>query len=40
MQYGRIFLESLPEYTLTRDIAEVQRFMRAPARGRPAKARA
>ena len=27
MQYGRIFLESLPEYTLTRDIAEVQRFM-------------
>jgi len=28
MQYGRIFLESLPEYTLTRDIAEVQRFMR------------
>ena len=29
MQYGRIFLESLPEYTLTRDIAEVQRFMRA-----------
>ena len=30
MQYGRIFLESLPEYTLTRDIAEVQRFMRAP----------
>ena len=30
MQYGKIFLESLPEYTLTRDIAEVQRFMRAP----------
>ena len=29
MQYGRIFLESLPEYTLTRDIAEVQRFMDA-----------
>ena len=27
MRYGRIFLESLPEYTLTRDIAEVQRFM-------------
>jgi len=27
MHYGRIFLESLPEYTLTRDIAEVQRFM-------------
>jgi len=31
MRYGRIFLESLPEYTLTRDIAEVQRFMQ-PAR--------
>jgi ATP-dependent DNA helicase DinG len=30
MQYGRIFLESLPEYTLTRDIAEVRRFMQAP----------
>jgi ATP-dependent DNA helicase DinG len=28
MRYGRIFLESLPEYTLTRDIADVQRFMR------------
>jgi ATP-dependent DNA helicase DinG len=27
MQYGKIFLESLPEYTLTRDIGEVQRFM-------------
>ncbi len=25
MQYGKIFLESLPEYSLTRDIAEVQR---------------
>jgi ATP-dependent DNA helicase DinG len=29
MRYGRIFLESLPEYTLTRDIAEVRRFMRS-----------
>jgi ATP-dependent DNA helicase DinG len=27
MQYGRIFLESLPEYTITQDIAEVARFM-------------
>ena len=27
MQYGRIFLESLPEYTLARDIADVARFM-------------
>ena len=27
MRYGRIFLESLPEYTLTRDIADVRRFM-------------
>ncbi|MGC1620489.1 MAG: ATP-dependent DNA helicase, partial [Candidatus Acidiferrum sp.] len=26
MQYGRIFLESLPEYTLTHDLAEVARF--------------
>jgi ATP-dependent DNA helicase DinG len=31
MQYGRIFLESLPEYSLTRDIAEVQRFMQLPS---------
>lgn len=31
MQYGRIFLESLPEYGLARDIAEVQRFMNAPS---------
>jgi ATP-dependent DNA helicase DinG len=30
MQYGKIFIESLPEYSLTRDIAEVQRFMMAP----------
>ena len=27
MQYGRIFLESLPEYTTTQDIAAVGRFM-------------
>ena len=27
MQYGRIFLESLPEYTTTQDLAEVARFM-------------
>ncbi|MGH9710177.1 MAG: helicase C-terminal domain-containing protein, partial [Candidatus Acidiferrales bacterium] len=26
MQYGRIFLESLPEYTVTHDLAEVARF--------------
>jgi ATP-dependent DNA helicase DinG len=30
MQYGKIFLESLPEYTTTQDIAEVERFMRNP----------
>ena len=27
MQYGRIFLESLPEYSVTQDLAEVARFM-------------
>jgi ATP-dependent DNA helicase DinG len=27
MQYGRIFLESLPDYTTTQEIAEVARFM-------------
>ena len=27
MQYGKIFMESLPEYATTRDIAEVERFM-------------
>jgi ATP-dependent DNA helicase DinG len=27
MQYGKIFLESLPDYTTTRDITEVARFM-------------
>ncbi len=26
-QYGRIFIESLPEYKITQDIAEVKRFM-------------
>ena len=31
MQYGKIFIESLPEYNLSRDIAEVQRFMKAPS---------
>ncbi|HYB61395.1 MAG TPA: ATP-dependent DNA helicase [Methylomirabilota bacterium] len=31
MQYGRIFLESLPEYATTRDIAQVERFMRQPS---------
>ncbi len=29
MQYGKIFLASLPEYSTTRDIAEVERFMQA-----------
>jgi ATP-dependent DNA helicase DinG len=27
MHYGRIFLESLPEYTITREIEQVRRFM-------------
>jgi ATP-dependent DNA helicase DinG len=27
MAYGRIFLESLPDYAITREIAEVERFM-------------
>jgi ATP-dependent DNA helicase DinG len=27
MQYGRIFLESLPEYSTTQDLADVARFM-------------
>jgi ATP-dependent DNA helicase DinG len=27
MQYGRIFLESLPGYTITRELSEVARFM-------------
>ena len=31
MQYGRIFLESLPDYAATQDIAEVSRFMQRPS---------
>jgi ATP-dependent DNA helicase DinG len=31
MQYGRIFLESLPEYAVTQDAAEVARFLENPA---------
>jgi ATP-dependent DNA helicase DinG len=27
MQYGKIFIESLPAYTVTQDLAEVERFM-------------
>ncbi len=30
MQYGRIFLESLPEYATSQDLAEVKRFMHNP----------
>jgi ATP-dependent DNA helicase DinG len=30
MQYGKIFLESLPEYSTTHDLAEVARFMQKP----------
>jgi ATP-dependent DNA helicase DinG len=30
MQYGKIFMESLPAYATTRDIAAVERFMRKP----------
>src|ERR1700692_1754815 len=30
MQYGKIFMESLPAYSTTRDIAAVERFMRKP----------
>ena len=30
MQYGKIFLESLPQYATTRDLAEVARFMKNP----------
>jgi ATP-dependent DNA helicase DinG len=29
MQYGRIFLESLPEYGVTQDIEDVRRFLQA-----------
>jgi hypothetical protein len=34
MQYGKIFLESLPDYATTRDITEVSRFMETPPPGR------
>ena len=27
MRYGKIFLDSLPEYTVTQEISEVERFM-------------
>jgi ATP-dependent DNA helicase DinG len=27
MQYGKIFLESLPAYTITQDLADVVRFL-------------
>jgi Rad3-related DNA helicase len=30
MQYGKIFMESLPAYATTRDIAAVERFMQKP----------
>jgi ATP-dependent DNA helicase DinG len=30
MHYGKIFLESLPEYTITQDLAELARFMQHP----------
>jgi ATP-dependent DNA helicase DinG len=30
MQYGKIFLDSLPEYTITQDLATVARFMEDP----------
>ncbi|MGB2889823.1 MAG: helicase C-terminal domain-containing protein [Candidatus Acidiferrales bacterium] len=30
MHYGKIFLESLPEYTTTQDLAELARFMQHP----------
>jgi ATP-dependent DNA helicase DinG len=32
MQYGKIFLESLPEYTITQDLLEVARFMQSDLR--------
>jgi len=31
MQYGKIFIESLPKYQTTQDLAQVARFMEAPA---------
>ena len=32
MQYGKIFLESLPEYTITQDLLEVARFMQSDSK--------
>jgi ATP-dependent DNA helicase DinG len=32
MQYGKIFLESLPEYTITQDLSEVARFMQSDSK--------
>lgn len=32
MQYGKIFIESLPAYATTQDLAEVARFMEPPAK--------
>jgi len=29
MQYGKIFLESLPAYATTRNIGDVERFMKS-----------
>ena len=34
MQYGKIFLESLPPYAVTQDLAEVARFMQSDQTGR------
>ena len=31
MQYGRIFLESLPEYGVTRELEDLRRFMQTPS---------
>ena len=39
MQYGKIFLESLPEYATTQDLAEVARFMEDAPISELAKAR-
>lgn len=36
MRYGKIFLESLPEYTVTQEIAEVERFMQKDSQERTA----
>ena len=34
-RYGRVFLESLPPYRVTKDIAEVEAFFAAEPTGRP-----